>query len=152
MSQQCPKCDKRVYPTEKIELSGKWFHKSCFKCSESGCTFTISLKNFQMHDGNIYCFKHVPKHQAAQMADDVSLVHAMSKASLHCRSSPSRHSSSYCFQLDAPKREAEGLHKNKVGVDEHINLGADALETKAALNAPRRQAENLGYIQKGARP
>eukprot|EP00122_Pirum_gemmata_P015126 Pgem_evm1s14132 len=64
---KCQKCKKTVYPTEKIVVSSV-FHKACFRCSEKKCNITLNLKNYQLHEGDCYCAKHVPKPTATAVA------------------------------------------------------------------------------------
>ncbi|KAI8847369.1 hypothetical protein BC829DRAFT_396742 [Chytridium lagenaria] len=91
-SQNCGKCDKTVYATEKVEAASKWYHKGCFKCADTSCNIQLNLKTFQAANGAIYCDKHI--------ADPVSVQHAM----------------------HAPKKSNEGLHKIQVGTGETPNM------------------------------
>ncbi|KAL0086928.1 hypothetical protein F4703DRAFT_1849562 [Phycomyces blakesleeanus] len=58
----CSICLKTVYFVEKVEANGRPYHKSCFKCTESGCRLTLA--NFHYCEGRLFCPKHVPKLQA----------------------------------------------------------------------------------------
>eukprot|EP00158_Paraphelidium_tribonemae_P001351 Partr_v1_DN24286_c0_g1_i1_m36912 putative LIM and SH3 protein 1 len=62
MNSNCAKCQKTVYPTEKISALNNSYHKGCFKCQE--CNITLNLKTFQSFDGVLYCKVHTPKPQA----------------------------------------------------------------------------------------
>ncbi|KAI3648927.1 hypothetical protein MP228_006781 [Amoeboaphelidium protococcarum] len=67
MNQNCAKCNKIVYPTDKIQAINQTFHKLCFKCNE--CGLTLNLKNFQSFNQTPYCKAHLPKHSATVVAD-----------------------------------------------------------------------------------
>ncbi|KAI8823611.1 uncharacterized protein EV422DRAFT_362245 [Fimicolochytrium jonesii] len=127
MSQNCGKCEKAVYPTEKIEAASKWYHKGCFKCSDPNCNIQLNLKTFKAVNDQIWCQKHTPQPKATSVADSVSVLHAM----------------------HAPKKTAEGLHKTTVGTGETPQYGLDTLQTQHALLTPKKSIENLGNIQKG---
>ncbi|KAJ3044545.1 hypothetical protein HDV00_001974 [Rhizophlyctis rosea] len=126
-AQNCGACAKTVYPTEKIEAAGKWYHKGCFKCSDPACGITLNLKTFKVVNEAIWCDKHAPKPKATAIADSVSIVHAM----------------------HAPKKVAEGLQKVQVGTGETPTYGLDTVSAQHALNAPKIKAENIGNVQKG---
>ena len=75
----CSKCSKAVYAADpKIETNHLFFHKSCFKCFEPGCVLTLNLNNFEIENGLLYCFKHVPKPSATAITDSIHLVAALS--------------------------------------------------------------------------
>ncbi len=164
MQRPCHKCANTVYNTEKIDLSGKWFHKGCFKCTDESCGMTLSLKTFQFHDDKLYCNKHVPKHQAAVLADDPKIMHALhapkkDAEGLHKNTVGTGEATSFGVNsmhmdhhLHAPKKELEGIQKFKSGLNEEdkIHYGIDALGIQAQLHAPKKSSENWGYIQKGA--
>ncbi|KAJ3016190.1 hypothetical protein HKX48_004173 [Thoreauomyces humboldtii] len=128
-SEKCGKCEKTVYPTEKVEAASKWYHKGCFKCSDSNCNIQLNLKTFQVVNDAIWCTKHAPQPKATQVADSVSVLSA----------------------LRAPKKTAEGLQKTQVGANGLAapSYGLDTLQTQHALLVPRKSAENLGTVQKG---
>ncbi|KAJ3047929.1 hypothetical protein HK097_011033 [Rhizophlyctis rosea] len=126
-TQPCNACTKTVYPTEKVEAAGKWYHKGCFKCADPQCGITLNLKTFKVENNQIWCEKHLPKPKHTAVADSVSIVHAM----------------------HAPKKVAEGLHKAQVGTGETPSYGLDTIQAQHALNAPKVAAENIGNVQKG---
>ena len=125
-TQLCGKCQKTVYPTEKIEAADKHFHKSCFKCIEQGCNISLTLKTLNVVDGALYCIKHVPKQKVISVADSLSVTHA----------------------LNAPKK-ADESRRLVNGSGEKINVGLDSISLQHAQNAPKKSNENLGYVQKG---
>jgi len=126
-AQNCGKCNKTVYQTEKVEAAGKWYHKGCFKCADPSCGIQLNLKTFKVVNNDIWCEKHLPKPKATSVADSVSVVHAM----------------------HAPKKTSEGLHKAQVGTGETPTYGLDTISTQHALAAPKKQSENLGHVKKG---
>ncbi|RUS25709.1 hypothetical protein BC938DRAFT_471763, partial [Jimgerdemannia flammicorona] len=91
-SQECPTCTKKVYSTEKVEANKNWYHRPCFKCSSTGCKASLTLQNFLVSDGKLFCAKHMPKVRAIAVADSLQVQAAKF----------------------APKVNAEGLHKQTV--------------------------------------
>ncbi|KAI8928183.1 hypothetical protein BC831DRAFT_397850 [Entophlyctis helioformis] len=126
MQEPCGKCTKTVYPTEKVEAAGKWFHKGCFKCNNDECGITLSLKTFKAFEGAVYCDRHVPKPTHTAVSDSVSVVHA----------------------LHAPKKTAEGIHKAQVGTGEVPTYGIDSIAVQHAVTAPKKPIENIGNVKK----
>ncbi|GFQ06509.1 lim domain-containing protein wlim1 [Phtheirospermum japonicum] len=52
-----PKIAKPEKPTDiEVSVNGTAYHKSCFKCSHSGCV--ISPSNYIAHEGRLYCKHH----------------------------------------------------------------------------------------------
>ncbi|KAL4224109.1 hypothetical protein ACF0H5_017563 [Mactra antiquata] len=57
----CYRCEKRVYPVERIDV-GVLFHRRCFRCRV--CGLQLSLRTFhfdQENDPDVYCKNHVPR-------------------------------------------------------------------------------------------
>ena len=122
---KCAKCAKTAYPLESVSAAGKTYHKGCFRCSV--CRLQLTIKNFQVMDGDVFCNLHVPKARASSVADTIAIRQATS----------------------APKRVAEGLGNVQKGTGEKPNVSADTIAIRQATNAPKRVAENIGNIQKG---
>ncbi|KAJ3082467.1 hypothetical protein HK102_001659 [Quaeritorhiza haematococci] len=160
-TQPCGKCSKLVYPTEKVEAGGKFYHKGCFKCSDTACGITLTLKTLQVVDGNIWCNKHAPKPQATQISDDVSVQHAKnvpkkSTEGLHKVQVGTGDKASYGLDnlatqhaLSSPKKPIEGLHKTQVGTGEAPKIGLDSMATQHAMNVPKKSAEGLAKTNVG---
>lgn len=55
----CEKCGKSAFPIESVDIDGKKWHKSCFKCVE--CSVALTLSSFVKADGKLYCRRDVPK-------------------------------------------------------------------------------------------
>ncbi|KAJ3417482.1 hypothetical protein HDV05_003346 [Chytridiales sp. JEL 0842] len=162
-SQQCGKCARTVYIADKkFDAAGKWFHHTCFKCADEECNIQLSLKTFKVHENKLYCDKHVPKHKATQIADSLQLV-----ADLNAPRQQSEglfrnnfgnfekpiqiaDSLQLVADLNAPRQQSEGLFRNNFGnFEKPSNYGLESLAQQHALSAPRRSAENLGFVQKG---
>jgi len=61
----CEKCASKVYSADpKVEIHGKAYHKSCFKCAEPNCKVLLSVQNYVTSNGVLYCSKHAPKLKA----------------------------------------------------------------------------------------
>ena len=64
ISDECIRCNKKVYHTEKIDV-GIQLHKKCFRCKE--CDLTLNLNNFILAKTDetgwkdVFCKGHAPK-------------------------------------------------------------------------------------------
>eukprot|EP01137_Pigoraptor_chileana_P009230 Opistho-2@57171 len=67
MNPKCARCDKSVYPTEKLLLLDKAWHKGCFNCEV--CKITLTLKTYVALDKKPYCKTHYPKIEHTAVAD-----------------------------------------------------------------------------------
>ena len=54
--ESCHSCNKTVYPTERVNASGKTMHKSCFRCCT--CNGLLKLAQFAFSGGKFYCDTH----------------------------------------------------------------------------------------------
>ena len=59
MNPPCARCQKTVYPTERLNCLDKPWHKGCFKCQE--CGLTLNLKTYKGYKKLPYCNSHYPK-------------------------------------------------------------------------------------------
>uniref|UniRef100_A0A3P8SB26 LIM and SH3 domain protein 1 n=1 Tax=Amphiprion percula TaxID=161767 RepID=A0A3P8SB26_AMPPE len=59
MNPPCGRCNKPVYPTEKINCLDKFWHKGCFSCEV--CKMALSMNNYKGFDKKPYCSMHYPK-------------------------------------------------------------------------------------------
>ncbi|XP_048035460.1 LIM and SH3 domain protein 1-like [Megalobrama amblycephala] len=67
MNPLCSRCDKIVYPTEKVNCLDKYWHKGCFSCEV--CKMTLNMKNYKGFDKKPYCSQHYPKTSFTIVAD-----------------------------------------------------------------------------------
>ncbi|CAM9531149.1 unnamed protein product [Lampetra fluviatilis] len=67
MNPPCARCDKIVYPTEKVSCLDKVWHKACFHCEV--CKMTLQMKNYKGYDKKPYCSAHYPKQTFTTVAD-----------------------------------------------------------------------------------
>uniref|UniRef100_A0AAY3ZWQ2 LIM and SH3 domain protein 1 n=1 Tax=Denticeps clupeoides TaxID=299321 RepID=A0AAY3ZWQ2_9TELE len=67
MNPLCGRCNRVVYPTEKINCLDKYWHKGCFSCEV--CKLTLNMKNYQGFDKKPYCSQHYPKTSFTSVAD-----------------------------------------------------------------------------------
>ncbi|XP_051531135.1 LIM and SH3 domain protein 1-like [Myxocyprinus asiaticus] len=67
MNPLCGRCDKVVYPTEKVNCLDKYWHKGCFSCEV--CKMTLNMKNYKGFDKKPYCSQHYPKSSFTSVAD-----------------------------------------------------------------------------------
>ncbi|XP_029954009.1 LIM and SH3 domain protein 1-like isoform X3 [Salarias fasciatus] len=59
MNPPCGRCNKPVYPTEKINCLDKYWHKGCFSCEV--CKMALSMSNYKGFEKKPYCTMHYPK-------------------------------------------------------------------------------------------
>ncbi|XP_029842946.3 uncharacterized protein LOC8031447 isoform X3 [Ixodes scapularis] len=52
----CSICNKKLYPMERMEVSGLRMHKNCFRCSHCSCH--LRLENYTISGGKLYCGPH----------------------------------------------------------------------------------------------
>ncbi|CAN9508738.1 unnamed protein product [Ophioblennius macclurei] len=67
MNPPCGRCNKPVYPTEKINCLDKYWHKGCFSCEV--CKMALSMSNYKGFDKKPYCTMHYPKTSFTIVAD-----------------------------------------------------------------------------------
>lgn len=67
MNPPCSRCNKTVYPTEKVNCLDKYWHKGCFSCEV--CKMTLNMKNYKGFDKKPYCSQHYPKTSFTSVAD-----------------------------------------------------------------------------------
>ncbi|KAG5831857.1 hypothetical protein ANANG_G00284450 [Anguilla anguilla] len=67
MNPQCGRCNKVVYPTEKVNCLDKYWHKACFSCEI--CKMTLNMKNYKGFEKRPYCNVHYPKTTFTSVAD-----------------------------------------------------------------------------------
>nr|AEY80360.1 unclassified LIM protein ML200239a [Mnemiopsis leidyi] len=53
MNAPCARCQKTVYPVEKLSVLDKVWHKGCFKCET--CALTLTLKTYKGYNKSPYC-------------------------------------------------------------------------------------------------
>ncbi|XP_022174693.1 uncharacterized protein LOC111036804 isoform X2 [Myzus persicae] len=52
----CESCEKKVYPLEKVEIEGRPFHRSCFRCTQCQCV--LRMDTFTWNNKRLYCLPH----------------------------------------------------------------------------------------------
>ncbi len=67
MNPKCAKCDKSVYPTEKLNCLDKIWHKGCFRCDT--CNIALSMKTYKGYNKLPYCNTHYPTTKFTAVAD-----------------------------------------------------------------------------------
>ncbi|XP_034450487.1 LIM and SH3 domain protein 1 isoform X1 [Hippoglossus hippoglossus] len=67
MNPLCGRCNRVVYPTEKVNCLDKYWHKGCFSCET--CKMTLNMKNYKGFDKKPYCNAHYPKTNFTSVAD-----------------------------------------------------------------------------------
>lgn len=67
MLASCARCQKTVYPTEKLNCLDKTWHKLCFKCET--CGLTLNMKTYKGYKKLPYCNAHYPTTKHTAVAD-----------------------------------------------------------------------------------
>ncbi|KAM6957617.1 LIM and SH3 domain protein 1 [Aplochiton taeniatus] len=67
MNPLCGRCNRVVYPTEKVNCLDKYWHKGCFSCEI--CKMTLNMKNYKGFEKRPYCNAHYPKTNFTCVAD-----------------------------------------------------------------------------------
>ncbi|KAG7459738.1 hypothetical protein MATL_G00213870 [Megalops atlanticus] len=67
MNPLCSRCNRVVYPTEKVNCLDKYWHKGCFSCEV--CKMTLNMKNYKGFEKRPYCNAHYPKTTFTSVAD-----------------------------------------------------------------------------------
>ncbi|KAM3864145.1 LIM and SH3 domain protein 1 [Diretmus argenteus] len=67
MNPLCSRCNRVVYPTEKVNCLDKYWHKGCFSCET--CKMTLNMKNYKGFEKRPYCNAHYPKTSFTSVAD-----------------------------------------------------------------------------------
>lgn len=60
MPEKCGRCNKTVYPMEKMncQAANKTWHKGCFRCVKCNCQ--LNLKTYKVFEEDIWCGTHYP--------------------------------------------------------------------------------------------
>ncbi|KJE98148.1 hypothetical protein, variant [Capsaspora owczarzaki ATCC 30864] len=71
---KCARCEKTVYQLEAITVGPprnvEVFHKSCFKCSQPGCTWPLNVSNYKYTNDKVWCGPHNPTSGASYGAHE----------------------------------------------------------------------------------
>lgn len=67
MNKPCHRCQKTVYPTEKLSCLDKTWHKGCFNCET--CGLKLSMKTYKGYAKLPYCVAHYPTTKFTAVVD-----------------------------------------------------------------------------------
>ncbi|XP_054615660.1 LIM and SH3 domain protein 1 isoform X1 [Dunckerocampus dactyliophorus] len=67
MNPHCSRCNRIVYPTEKVNCLDKYWHKGCFNCEV--CNKTLTMTNYKGFEKRPYCNVHYPRAGFTPVAD-----------------------------------------------------------------------------------
>ncbi|XP_061837270.1 LIM and SH3 domain protein 1 [Nerophis lumbriciformis] len=67
MNPLCNRCNRVVYPTEKVNCLDKYWHKGCFTCEV--CKMTLNMTNYRGFEKRPYCNAHYPRTGFTCVAD-----------------------------------------------------------------------------------
>ena len=71
-NKSCAKCQKQVYPVERLDVLDRVWHKGCFACEV--CGMKLTMKTYVALDKIPYCKAHYPKQQASTIADTPEML------------------------------------------------------------------------------
>ena len=125
-SKKCDICGKTAYPIEAIREGDHCWHKLCFRCSV--CKGTLTLKNFKLKGGQLYCSQHYPTESATAVADDVTTRHAQ----------------------NAPQKKAEGLSTVYKGDSKTRKEAGDFSVAPAESSGTYESHEEAGHAEEAA--
>lgn len=63
----CSRCNRVVYPVEKLNCLDKFWHKSCFSCEV--CQMALNMKTYKGYNKRPYCSAHYPVSTFTAVAD-----------------------------------------------------------------------------------
>ncbi|KAK7901924.1 hypothetical protein WMY93_018693 [Mugilogobius chulae] len=67
MNPMCSRCNRVVYPVEKLNCLDKYWHKACFSCEV--CQMTLNMKTYKGYEKKPYCNAHYPSTKFTVVAD-----------------------------------------------------------------------------------
>ncbi|XP_066300140.1 LIM and SH3 domain protein 1-like isoform X2 [Branchiostoma lanceolatum] len=78
MNPKCARCEKTVYPMEKLNCLDKYWHKGCFNCEV--CRMTLNMKNYKGKDKNPYCNAHYPQSKPTVVSETPEIARVMQQS------------------------------------------------------------------------
>lgn len=123
----CEACGKSAFPIESVDIDGKKWHKSCFKCVE--CSVALTLSSFVKADGKLYCRRDVPK-------DAPGALRSSSSAKKASASTPDSTVETTTVETTTPSPVKEDVSENNaVEVEEAVkeNVSENAAEVEEAV-------------------
>lgn len=129
----CVACSKSVYQVERLEYSGRVWHKNCFRCAASN--IKLDIRSVVMHDDKIYCSKHVPKEAPHVGLDSKEVQQAIEKAAIVAECSPA----SGMRPIEGYKRERK---KSLYERNSSVGVNAEQMAAEAALAVEQVKIEN----------
>ncbi|KAJ7375417.1 LIM and SH3 domain protein 1 [Desmophyllum pertusum] len=123
MNPKCARCDKTVYPMEKLNCLDKYWHKGCFSCEV--CKMTLTMKNYKGYNKLPYCSAHYPTTKFTAVADTPENRRLAS---------------------NTQKQSNIQYHKDFEAAKGHYTAVADDPETKRAQES-NRIASQVAYTQ-----
>ncbi|KAL9967699.1 hypothetical protein ACROYT_G025987 [Oculina patagonica] len=123
MNPRCARCDKTVYPMEKLNCLDKYWHKGCFSCEV--CNMTLTMKNYKGYDKKPYCPAHYPTTKFTAVADTPENVR---------------------LAQNTKKQSNIQYHKDFEAAKGHYTAVADDPETKRAQQSAKI-ASQVAYTQ-----
>eukprot|EP00004_Rigifila_ramosa_P019074 TRINITY_DN4816_c0_g1_i1.p1 TRINITY_DN4816_c0_g1~~TRINITY_DN4816_c0_g1_i1.p1 ORF type:complete len:654 (-),score=149.03 TRINITY_DN4816_c0_g1_i1:28-1968(-) len=141
----CFTCGEQVYQAERIQIDGKVYHRTCFKCTK--CNTALTVATFSSFRDQIYCRLHYQRELVATMEPSAAATavieepEAGSPAPAAAEAVPSEQPSSELAELKAQlslKEETIGELRRRLAEKEQ-----DLLAAKAELEAMARQLAAL---------
>ncbi|KAM9843679.1 LIM and SH3 domain protein 1 [Aulostomus maculatus] len=154
MNPLCGRCNKIVYPTEKVNCLDKYWHKGCFSCEV--CRMTLNMKNYKGFEKRPYCNAHYPKTQFTCVADTPENLRLKQQSKMQ---------SQVLYKEEFEKSKGKGMsvvadtqdcQRNKKSQDQisNRNMGGEAQHHQPSNPAPAYQpsAASQNYNYEPAEP
>ena len=114
-SEPCKVCNKPVYILERLNVSGRLLHRTCFKCAR--CHHQLSIANYYETESGAYCCEMCPDEEVIQ----TEVAEANKKAvKVHAESSEDEECS-----LPECQQQANNNNNNTEPVDQENNTVED---------------------------
>ncbi|XP_035035829.1 LIM and SH3 domain protein 1 isoform X2 [Hippoglossus stenolepis] len=150
MNPLCGRCNRVVYPTEKVNCLDKYWHKGCFSCET--CKMTLNMKNYKGFDKKPYCNAHYPKTNFTSVADTPEnlRLQQQTKMQSHVRYREDfEKNRGKCFSSVADTPEIQRVKKLQENIS-NIKYHEDFEKAKVGKDVPQPQSGHSPAFQSSA--
>uniref|UniRef100_A0A3B4ZEW0 LIM and SH3 domain protein 1 n=1 Tax=Stegastes partitus TaxID=144197 RepID=A0A3B4ZEW0_9TELE len=150
MNPPCGRCNKPVYPTEKINCLDKYWHKGCFSCEV--CKMALSMNNYKGFEKKPYCSMHYPKTSFTIVTDTPENLRLKQQSMLNSQAlykEDFERNKGKGFSVVADTPEMQRVKKTQDQIS-HVRRLQGASETLKPLNLHLSQPSNPGRFSQPA--
>jgi len=147
MNSRCAKCNKIVYPVEKLVCLDQVWHKLCFRCEV--CNMLLNMNNYKGYNKRPYCSAHYPTTKFTTVTDtpeNLRLAQQQkNQSNNHYWKERKTTLQKFTTVVDTPenirlaqqqKNQSEAVYrKDKVNAFKEFTVVADSVATKTAINS-----------------